>query len=570
MAVGDDQRYRALKVSVPMTRASSEAISGLVTEGNIDLAHRPIVKNADGTISTVRSESFGIDGKEVLLPTVSDDGRILTTDQAVKQYRDTGKHLGVFNSPETATAYAQELHRQQEKMYASPADVRLQQGSGMATDDKNRYPKFVDWGFDLNRTPGQAVMDTRNKVGDGALGAGAVTREMLRQGFVRPTQNVINSVAGGVANAVQPTQDFYQGLVYGGPAPLPAADRSATPGATGSWGVSSNFPTLRSVVSPEQTAPAPALTRTPSRGQPAPAVPAPSADTQRQAAPVYSMDRVPEGGGYMEWGDRGARGGAGSLSITPQRARELSGQSSIVPAGTIPQLGLGSQPAYGAAQGLGRPDAPRRSRLIGDRSQDFDSVLKNLVAQATREPDSYGELFRRKGVLNALNDIAGVATSAGTNAAQDIANVRNAVEQRLDTELTDQSREADRGVTTHGQDRLYESNRLRNQVVERNAKLQATTQQKIAAARDATLTAGQKSRSADTAAQIASQEKLAELAPVYRLQSEPVDLLGLEIAKRRGEPDSPALREWLANALPLYDRLKGQQNVYDLLRPQAQ
>jgi hypothetical protein len=194
-------------------------------------------------------------------------------------------------------------------------------------------------------------------------------------------------------------------------------------------------------------------------------------------------------------------------------------------------------------------------------------VLKNLVAQATREPDSYGELFRRKGVLNALNDIAGVATSAGTNAAQDIANVRNAVEQRLDTELTDQSREADRGVTTHGQDRLYESNRLRNQVVERNAKLQATTQQKIAAARDATLTAGQKSRSADTAAQIASQEKLAELAPVYRLQSEPVDLLGLEIAKRRGEPDSPELRAWLANALPLYDRLKGQQNIYDLLQP---
>ncbi len=434
----------------------------------------------------------------------------------------------------------------------------------MATDDKNRRPKFVDWNVDQRR-PSEAIGDAAYRAGGGAIGVGAGTRELVRQAFVRPAEDITNLAANVTGAVVRPVSDFSQGFLYGGP--RPSAPAATAPGATGAWGVSSNFPTLRSVVSPEQTAPAPALTRTPSRGQPAPAAPAPIATTPRQTAPAYSMDRVPEGGGYMEWGDRGARGGAGSLSVTPQRARELSGQSSIVPAGTIPQLGLGSQPAYTAPQGLGRPDAPRRSTLISDRSQDFDSVLKNLVAQATREPDSYGELFRRKGVLNALNDIAGVATSAGTNAAQDIANVRSAVEQRLDTELTDQSREADRGVTTRGQDRLFQSGLLQNTIAARNADLQATTTRDVAADRNAVLREGQKSRSADTAAQITSQEKLAELESVYRLQSEPVDLLGLEIVKRRGEPDSPELREWMANALPLYDRLKGQQNVYDLLRP---
>ena len=432
----------------------------------------------------------------------------------------------------------------------------------MATDDKNRRPKFVDFGFDPNTTFEAAVRQQSARAGGGVLGAGVGAREVIRQGVGRPLETGINNVADTTRLLVGTPAEFLQGLVAGVPA-APARATAANAPAP-------NYPTLRSVVSPEQTAPAPALTRTPSRGQPAPAAPAPIATTPRQTAPVYSMDRVPEGGGYMEWGDRGARGGAGSLSITPQRARELSGQSSIVPAGTISQLGLGSQPAYGAAQGLGRPDAPRRSTLIGDRSQDFDSVLKNLVAQATREPDSYGELFRRKGVLNALNDIAGVATSAGTNAAQDIANVRSAVEQRLDTELTDQSREADRGVTTRGQDRLFQSGLLQNTIAARNADLQATTTRDVAADRNAVLREGQKSRSADTAAQITSQEKLAELESVYRLQSEPVDLLGLEIVKRRGEPDSPELREWMANALPLYDRLKGQQNVYDLLRPQAQ
>lgn len=86
---------------------------GLVEKGNVDLTNRPRVKNADGSISTVRSLGVNIDGKEVLLPTVSDDGRILTKDEAVQQYRQTGKHLGVFSSVEASTSYAKKLHEDQ-------------------------------------------------------------------------------------------------------------------------------------------------------------------------------------------------------------------------------------------------------------------------------------------------------------------------------------------------------------------------------------------------------------------------------------------------------------------------
>lgn len=81
-----------------------------IEPGNIDLTNRPVVPGPDGTVSTVRSIGVTIDGKEVLLPTVSDDGRVLSDQEAISQYQASGRHLGVFSSPEDRDAYAQELH----------------------------------------------------------------------------------------------------------------------------------------------------------------------------------------------------------------------------------------------------------------------------------------------------------------------------------------------------------------------------------------------------------------------------------------------------------------------------
>lgn len=87
-------------------------------KGNIDLSNRPIVKNDDGSISTVRSMSFqDEEGKEVLVPTVV-NGKIVSDSEAINNYYRTGEYLGKFDSVEEANEYAEELHKQQEKLYS--------------------------------------------------------------------------------------------------------------------------------------------------------------------------------------------------------------------------------------------------------------------------------------------------------------------------------------------------------------------------------------------------------------------------------------------------------------------
>jgi hypothetical protein len=83
------------------------------TPGNLDPGSQPAVQNADGSISTVRTVGMNLDGKETNLPTVSPDGKILTNDQAVDQYRATGKHLGQYRTEGEASAAAQALHEQE-------------------------------------------------------------------------------------------------------------------------------------------------------------------------------------------------------------------------------------------------------------------------------------------------------------------------------------------------------------------------------------------------------------------------------------------------------------------------
>lgn len=114
--------WEEMQASAQQAPAAATPTQGMVTPGTVDLTTRPTVPMPDGSIATVRSMSFNDgEGREVLIPTISDDGRLLSDDDAVALYRQSGRHLGIFATPDDATAYAKQLSQQQGRDYGAKA-----------------------------------------------------------------------------------------------------------------------------------------------------------------------------------------------------------------------------------------------------------------------------------------------------------------------------------------------------------------------------------------------------------------------------------------------------------------
>lgn len=95
---------------------------GLTSRGNIDLNRRPSVKNADGSISTVRSITITDDKGAVVIPTVV-NGRVVSNAEAIEHFKSTGENLGRFKTEDQAVKYAESLHEDQAQQYVGQRPV---------------------------------------------------------------------------------------------------------------------------------------------------------------------------------------------------------------------------------------------------------------------------------------------------------------------------------------------------------------------------------------------------------------------------------------------------------------
>lgn len=101
-----------------------DSAHGVISQPNIDLNHRPIVHNPDGSISTIRSATFqGDNGQYVLLPTVV-GGKIVSNNDAWQHYVNTGEHLGTYSSEAAADYFANKLHEGQANEYLPSQGIK--------------------------------------------------------------------------------------------------------------------------------------------------------------------------------------------------------------------------------------------------------------------------------------------------------------------------------------------------------------------------------------------------------------------------------------------------------------
>ena len=91
-----------------------------VVPGNIDLYNRPVVKNADGTISTVQTMTDqDVDGMWINYPSIGPNGERWTREQAWQYYLATGQHLGKYRTLDEAVQAAIALHEDQADLYVN-------------------------------------------------------------------------------------------------------------------------------------------------------------------------------------------------------------------------------------------------------------------------------------------------------------------------------------------------------------------------------------------------------------------------------------------------------------------
>ena len=150
--------------------------------GNIDLNNRPVYKNEDGSISTVRSMSFWDDDeqKEILVPTIAFDknGKAisLTNDEAVDRYYETGEYLGKFDDWREADKYAERLHKEQDKLYSNNNQSNV-------IEDKSPLLKINDGKID------DEIRKYKNSISNGKIDTN-LTRNYLQNNINKTSEEI--------------------------------------------------------------------------------------------------------------------------------------------------------------------------------------------------------------------------------------------------------------------------------------------------------------------------------------------------------------------------------------------
>ena len=92
-----------------------EISSDTSTLGNMDTTSRKPIKLSNGEIELFKPMAFRNSGKVIVVPMITDGGKLLTESGAINKYFETGMHLGIFNNMTDAKRLIEELEEQRFK-----------------------------------------------------------------------------------------------------------------------------------------------------------------------------------------------------------------------------------------------------------------------------------------------------------------------------------------------------------------------------------------------------------------------------------------------------------------------
>jgi len=81
-------------------------------KGNIDTSSRKPIVLSNGEIGLFKPMAFRNAGKVIVVPTITDGGKLLTESGAINKYFETGMHLGVFDNMSDAKIHIEELEKE--------------------------------------------------------------------------------------------------------------------------------------------------------------------------------------------------------------------------------------------------------------------------------------------------------------------------------------------------------------------------------------------------------------------------------------------------------------------------
>jgi hypothetical protein len=221
----------------PTNKKKALAAAGLIKKGNIDLSSRPVVKNEDGSVSTIRSMSFSDKpGREILIPTVV-DGKVVSDEEAIKHYRKTGQNLGTYKTPEAANAAAEAMHESEAKRVAAMEKAKeapsppTSPGTGSPSGDVGSANTQVS--PPSTNVPATVTSPQNNAVTPAASSGSPVAIPTADQLRLQAAQAQAPTGAGIINALTQPVRPYQgQPTVLGNAAPItPAAPVTQQPAA---------------------------------------------------------------------------------------------------------------------------------------------------------------------------------------------------------------------------------------------------------------------------------------------------------------------------------------------------